>query len=123
MVFGYRRASVRLGGDERIDEGEMIRTWLLAGSLLVVALPAAADVCVWNPKPAADKAVSLLTKGTIIMEFCPSCGDKMAKGTYVAGAFVEKIPDSTENEYFVKVNGDEIDLGHAFILGGRSKKD
>jgi hypothetical protein len=97
-----------------------VKVAVLTSCFALVAFPAAADICGSMPKAAAEQAVTLLPKGTTMMEFCSGCGDKVAKGTYVMTATAE--PES-DGDYEVKVNGTGRDLGYVYILGGRNKQE
>lgn len=80
--------------------------------LAAVATPAAADMCSWNAKPIADKALGYLKTGTTIQEYCKPCNDAKAKKMVVQSTALKQM-DATN--YQVSVNGTAIDLAYIYV--------
>src|SRR5262249_12105874 len=96
----------------------MCKKYALSAAVLAsVAVPAAADVCAWNPRPVADQGIKLLPAGTVLQEFCAACGDRKTKRIVVRTIAIDKTDDPSL--FILKVNGEEIDLAYVYVLAGQ----
>jgi hypothetical protein len=99
----------------------MFKFVLSASVLVLVAIPAAADVCTWNSRPVTDQALKLMTVGAVLQEFCEPCGDAKATRIVVRTVAIDKTSDPTM--FILKVNGEEIDLAYIYVLAGQGRKE
>jgi len=83
-------------------------------ALVSLATPALADVCSWNSPAVARRAVPMLKPGDTIQEFCPGCGDTVAKPIKVSTA-TEAAVAQDPKYHEVSVNGEAVDLAYTYV--------
>jgi len=72
-----------------------------------------ADQYMWVPKVAADRAASMMERGTIVRHFCEPCGDTKWREEKVRDVRVEE--SEWHDSFEIVLNGDGIDLAYTYI--------
>lgn len=90
-----------------------IVTLALAGT----AAPALADQCLWIPKATSSQALSYLSKGAVVQEYCAPCNDATAKKTVIDTTTL-KTQDA-QNVTIVANGNNELDLAYVYVGGDK----
>ena len=75
---------------------------------------ALADMCSWNSRQTADRAMPYLPKGAVIQEYCAPCNNTKAIRTVVSTISVKQVNPSY---WQVEVNGTGADLAYVYVSG------
>jgi hypothetical protein len=90
--------------------------YLVAGLLVVTALPASADYCHWHARPEAEKAAAMLHPGMVVLEWCGAeCRGVPAQRIKVNEIALERGPGDWIG---VAVNGKVISLADIYLRTG-----